>query len=690
LIAIMNVTLKKIVIDHTQVAGALEDFPVLIVATCEPAVRAGEIVFIAADETTVLAHEIVSLDSATGRISAWVRIPHLSDTEETVLFLVCGERESADRGGAVWDVHYRLVTEGGGRCLVTKPLETLPALTVEAWVECDEPVAESMQAVVSQWEPQQSFTAFDAYDAGHTSGLETTGFFGAVFDGRYVYFAPQHDSAERHGKVLRYDTHGGFQDSAAWMGYDAGYTDGLNTKGYYGGVFDGRYVTFIPRRDSEDFHSRFLRYDTRGGFDDPASWAAHAAGVPNSYQSAAFDGRYIYGAPGQRSIPAGEAPEHNEGHVVTGMKSGMVPSCSGLIMRVDTEGNFKDPASYETYDAEQTDGLETRDFDGAILAGPYIYFAPLSYGKPLRYDTRCAFSDSSSWSAFDARPLGLIRSVGAVFDGRYVYYASYGETASAVRYDTKGDFTDASSWSSYEITRTQGRRRLGYDGAIFDGRYIYYVPYWDAGDDYHGEMLRYDTRGAFSDPQSWWAVDAGRTGGLLTVGFNGATFDGRYIYCAPWNDGANHPGLHGHGAVLRYDTVGTGASFSLRYSDCGHNGGLGAALPGPRFLVATRGGVISVAANRPMPPGRHHLAGVYDGRSIKFYIDGRLVNEQEASGEIQAGDGEITIGSLAGGGAAFTGTIGEVRVSATARNADWLATQYVNQQSPGAFAVVQH
>ena len=493
----------------------------------------------------------------------------------------------------------------------------------------------------------------------------------------------------RHGKVLRYDTHAGFDDPASWLAYDAGATGGLNTKGYYGAVFDGRYVTFIPRLDSDDFHSRFLRYDTRGAFTDSSSWSAHDAGLPNSYQSAAFDGRYIYCAPGQRSVPAEEADSQDEGHSVTGMKAGIVPKCTGLVLRIDTQGDAADPASYRTYDAERLHGPAVRDFDGAVHAGPYVYFAPLSYRKPLRYDTRRHFGDSTSWAVFDARPLGLVRSVGLIFDGRYTYYVPYGETKFVVRHDTRGAFIDRASWSSYDMSRTPGKARFGYDDACFDGRYVYFIPYWDGAEDFHGEMLRYDTLGAFTDPASWNVADASVTDGLRTVGFNGGAFDGRYIYCAPWNDGAKQPMLHGHGAVLRYDTIGKGSSFSLRYSDCGHNGGLCAALPGPRFLVATTHGVISIAANREMPPERHHLAGVYNGRSIKLYIDGGLVNQREASGTMQPAGGDVTIGCLDEGAAGFRGTIGDIRVSHIARDAAWLATQYANQRAPHSFAMVE-
>src|SRR5438128_874404 len=104
-------------------------------------------------------------------------------------------------------------------------LNIADAITVEAWVNAREPRAEIMQSIVAKWSSLSSFNTFEAYDAGNTSGLATRGFLGAVFDGRYVYFVPEFETDNSHGRVLRYDTHGGFKDPMSWTGYDAGQTD---------------------------------------------------------------------------------------------------------------------------------------------------------------------------------------------------------------------------------------------------------------------------------------------------------------------------------------------------------------------------------------------------------------------------------------------------------------------------------
>ena len=526
-------------------------------------------------------------------------------------------------------------------------------LTVEAWVESDSYQGERLQALVSKWKPGNTLSAeaFDAFDAGHIDGLDSKGFLGATFDGRYVYFSPQanttmrENGTRRHGIALRYDTHGPFKDSKSWEAYDAGNTDGLETKGYYGAVFTGSSVYFVPRFDGYGFHTRVLRFNTEKAFKDPAAWDAYDVGLPISYQSGAFDGTYIYMVPG------------------AGQTGG-----SGLVLRHDTRGAFKDRANWATFDLSALASTDTISYDGAVFDGRYIYFVPLGQGFPTRYDTRGSFEDPDSWDLFsDLTEAERPQRVGAIFDGRYIYYVPYGQSGVVLRFDTRGRFTDRTNWTSFDAGAINDLPTRGYDGAFFDGRFVYFVPYWDGIEripgHYHGIVLRYDATRAFTDPASWDAHDAGNTDGLRTAGFNAGAFDGRYFYFSAWDRGEGEVyNIKGHGDMLRLDTLGDNGSFSLRYVDCGHNGGLGAALPGARFLINTDNGVFSVSADRLLRPGEHHLAGVYDGKTIKLYIDGELLNQQEASGTIVDNDIPITIGALKDGLGFFEGKIHKVKI----------------------------
>ena len=52
-------------------------------------------------------------------------------------------------------------------------------------------------------------------------GNDPDGYRGGVFDGRFIYFAPEKNGSTSHGEVLRYDTTGLFSAASSWSTYDA-------------------------------------------------------------------------------------------------------------------------------------------------------------------------------------------------------------------------------------------------------------------------------------------------------------------------------------------------------------------------------------------------------------------------------------------------------------------------------------
>lgn len=667
---------RKLTINPSGDVGNLQDFPLLVVLRDDGLKSAdnggrvrgddgGDIHFVSL-EGDALPYRIESYDPESGALGARVRIPSFAGA--TSLYL-CYGGGPVSSPASVWDPHFKLVRHQSTDAR-TESLDGARALTVEAWIDSEQSNSDAFQVLVSRWSLRPVMDRFESFDAGNTDGLDTRGYFGAVSDGRYVYFAPQlNASQDRHGQVLRYDSWGAFDDPASWEGYDAGCTDGLNTKGYYGVVHAGNHIYFVPRTDGENLHSRILRVDRRGDFRDPGSWEAYDIGRTMACQSAAYDGRYIYLSPGYE----GDSGE------------------TGKAVRFDTRGGFTDSESYAVYDAGNTDGLESKNYDGATFDGRYVYYSPLNdRGIVLRHDTRGGFDDPAAWQALDASSHGMGMCVGAVFDGRYVYYVPYAHS-NAVRYDTRGDFKEPESWEAYDAAGTSGLHTKGYDGAAFDGQYVYYIPFYE-GDEpqrgFHCRVLRYNTCMNFTDRSAWDAAD----GGVFTYppnpgGFNGGAFDGRYVYFSPWREDPDENDdreYTPHGKVLRYDTADE-ASFALKYAECGHNGGLCASLPGPTFTINTENGTRSVRANRTLTPGRHHLSGVYDGERTTLYIDGAPVDSVEAAGAVRSSQTPTSIGRLAGGGAPFQGEINEVRISTTARSHQWINATYQNLSNPREF-----
>ncbi|UCC31017.1 MAG: hypothetical protein JSU86_01815, partial [Phycisphaerales bacterium] len=393
---------------------------------------------------------------------------------------------------------------------------------------------------IAQFDNVSNWAAFDPGD-NHV-GTDPDGYSNAVFDGRYVYFAPWHNGTGFHAEVLRYDTQRAFGDPSAWATYDpAAHDVGVRPRGFTGAVFDNRYVYFVPWHNGVDFHGEVLRYDTEGSFTDPSSWDTYDAkshGVghdPTGFGDAVFDGRYIYFVP----------TLNNTGY-------------HGEVLRYDTSGAFREVSSWEAFDAGAHDvGSQPDGYWGGAFDGRYVYFAPVQnnegmHGEVLRVDTVSEFSDPGSWTTFDPgvhdvgnKPDGF---VGSVFDGQYVYFVPLeingGEhNGEVLRYDTTGVFSDVSSWAAYDA----GSNGLGdspdkFAGGVFDGRYIYFAPHSDdtAGAE---EVLRYDTAEGFTDLTSWAVFDPVSAGvGSGIDGRHGGVFDGRYVYFAPSNW---HQQMHG-------------------------------------------------------------------------------------------------------------------------------------------------
>ena len=374
---------------------------------------------------------------------------------------------------------------------------------------------------VLRFDTQAGFSdvsSWAAFDAGVNGvGTNPVGYVGAVFDGRYVYFAPDHDEVGRHGEVLRYDTIGPFDDPVSWSTYDYGdecvtAETCVDPDGYRGAVFDGQYVYFVPYHNGTQFHAEVLRFNTTGGFSDAASWEAYVSPYTpaGGYWGAVFTGSFIYFAPTMNLDLY-----HSEVLLYKG-------------------GNFSSAVSWVTYDPGiHGVGDAPGGYAGAVFDGKHVYFAQHMYdgterGEMLRYTTTTSFNHPDSWLAYDPGDHGVGTDPG------------------------------------------------GYAGAVFDGRFVYFVPgrYLDP----HGEVLQYDTEGPFDSASAWRAYDAGTAGvGVDPDGFCGAVFDGRYVYFVPFQ---NRVGLlGGNGEVLRYDAR-SGGSFDCNGNDvpdeCDIGGGVSA------------------------------------------------------------------------------------------------------------------
>ncbi len=111
---------KQITIDHTKVTEPLTNFTVLISITDSDLTKAqsdgGDILFMDNTGSAVkIHHEIHVFDSSTGTLAAWVQVPELSSTTDTVFYMYYGNPTCVDQAypQETWDSSYLAVWHMG-------------------------------------------------------------------------------------------------------------------------------------------------------------------------------------------------------------------------------------------------------------------------------------------------------------------------------------------------------------------------------------------------------------------------------------------------------------------------------------------------------------------------------------------------------------------------------------------------
>ena len=128
----------------------------------------------------------------------------------------------------------------------------------------------------------KAYLAYAAPPRGGPLG-PTYGWCGGVYDGRFVYYVPGQDQTlqgdPHHGNVLRFDTTANFNPlsrKSGWAWFDMAAQVNPLAKGFQSGVYDGyRFVYFIP-----DTNHLIVRYDTQyhtPGTPDPSAFTTPAA-----------------------------------------------------------------------------------------------------------------------------------------------------------------------------------------------------------------------------------------------------------------------------------------------------------------------------------------------------------------------------------------------------------------------------
>ena len=174
-------------------------------------------------------------------------------------------------------------------------------------------------------------------------------------------------------------------------------------------------------------------------------------------------------------------------------------------------------------------------YSNASFDGRYIYFTPWHSDTFVRFDTQGTFTTAGDWSQMNMSTVQGGSEVNNAytngsFDGRYVYFSPYWSDT-FVRFDTQGVFTTTDDWDRMSMSTAQGGATLddAYFGASFDGRYVYYTPR-DSD-----TFVRFDTQGVFTTAGDWSQINmsTAQGGATLDISYRGSAFDGRYVYYVP-------------------------------------------------------------------------------------------------------------------------------------------------------------
>jgi len=680
---------KSITIDHTKVSGDLANFPVLISLPTDASLAAytqddfDDILFtssnIAWNTGTVndkLAHEIESFDSDTGELVAWVKIPELSSTVDTTIYMYYGNGSIASQQNqaVVWDSSTKMVQH----------LSESPANGTEGHLDS------------TVYGNDGTPSNFDGIATSTTAGAgQIAG--GDVFDGANDYVSV----GGGESLSLRDEITG-----EAWvkMVSESGQRTVLSSTGYYlvvpigsnspyvytYGVAGGNSLNFNSALPLNSWHHLAFTYDADGGEDNLKT--------------------FVDGSLTNQGSRTGLIDSLADPLVIGAHFSGGVNGFNGSLDEVRLASTARSAAWIATEYQNQSNPTEFYSVGIEEVSSPAA-LSSFGYRKAITIDHAKVSGDLTNFPVLVSLPTDASLAAHAQGDGDDILFASSGTSWSSGTVNDKL----ASEIESYDSTTGALTAWVKVPSLSSSADTTIYLYYGNAGIasqqnkaavwDNRTKMVQHMNQNpAGAAPQmldSTGYANNGTTSGTMTSGnsvsgqVNGATsFEGTDDYVNVGNAASvKSPqgslsfwvkpaafSADGYTIFHMYETDITDYLRSFVYSD------------GKIDLAIEDGDVaqVGVKSAASLTAGAWtKVSWVQDGSSTKLYLNGALSATTGTNSGSWWTNHLTAFNTRLGGPAspwgAFNGSLDEVRLAGVARSAQWIATEYRNESAPTEF-----
>jgi hypothetical protein len=676
---------KAITIDHTKVSGDLVNFPVLVNLPTDTSLAghaqadSDDILFTTSNVSwnsgttnDRLPHEIEKYTSSNGNLQAWIKIPNLSSTTDTVIYMYYGNSgvTSQQNKTAVWDSSTKMVQH-----MSQDPSGSAP----------------------------QMLDSTQYANNGTSSGTMTSGDLatgqidGATdFDGTDDKIDMGNGNSLNVNRDITVSIWLKPNDLDGWQ--QTVYKDWSSSGAYLLALYNSNATLQMKNSDGAAFSASFNSVMTIG------SWYHVVGAYSDSDKSVKI---YVNGVKASTDGVASGIVLNTIGNTYLGTSG--AATFNGQIDEVRISNTARSASWIATEYANQSKPDEFYTLGIEEVSSP-ANLSSFGYRKAITIDHTKVSGDLVNFPVLINLPTDASLASHAQADADDILF-----TTSSVSWNS-GTINDKLPHEIEKYTTATGNLQAWVKipnlSSVTDTViYMYYgnasvltqqnkTAVWDSSTKMVQHMSQDPSGSAPQMLDSTQYANNGTSAGTMTSGdlvtgqIDGATdFDGvnDYVNAGTGSSLDNTGvGLTAEGWIFWNGTLATGARQNIVAKQSSASGFIldlldDADIEGYRIYIS---GTQVKYATTIARNSWTKVVGTYDGSLIRLYINGVLVGSTARTANIITDPASAKIGArgLAGNPISFFGgVIDEVRISNTARSADWIATEYANQSKPDEF-----